>query len=289
MVADLFVSEKYKIYNANCFELLDQYPENSFHAIVTDPPYGLREFSELEKSKLRTGKGGVWRQPSCLGGHKRAAVPRFTTLTANDISSLVSFFVKFAKLSYKILVPGAHVIIASHPLLSHYVYMPFIDAGFEKRGEIMRLVQTLRGGDRPKNAEEEFSDVTVMPKSAWEPWGIFRKPCEGKVQDNLRKWKTGGLRRIDSGHPFCDVIKSSPTPRGEREIAPHPALKPQAFMRQVVRASLPLAEGIVLDPFMGAGSTIAAALNLKYGSVGIECDADWFIKAKEAITELAKI
>jgi len=34
-----------------------------------------------------------------------------------------------------------------------------------------------------------------MPRSMWEPWILFRKPIEGRVQDNLRKWKTGGFRR----------------------------------------------------------------------------------------------
>jgi hypothetical protein len=39
--------------------------------------------------------------------------------------------------------------------------------GFEKRGEVIRLVQTLRGGDRPKNAHREFAEVSVMPRSSW--------------------------------------------------------------------------------------------------------------------------
>jgi site-specific DNA-methyltransferase (adenine-specific) len=61
---------------------------------------------------------------------------------------------------------------------------------------------------------------------------LFRKPCEGRVQDNLRKWGTGGLRRISSDEPFLVVIRSSPARNGERKVAPHPSLKPQAFMRQ---------------------------------------------------------
>jgi site-specific DNA-methyltransferase (adenine-specific) len=88
------------------------------------------------------------------------------------------------------------------------------------------------------------------------------------VQDNLRKWKTGGLRRISPLEPFTDVIRSAPTRAEERAIAPHPSLKPQAFMRHIVRAALPFGIGIVFDPFMGAGSTIAAALAVGYESVG---------------------
>ena len=179
--------------------------------------------------------------------------------------------------------------IATNPLLSQLVYTALIETGFDKRGEIIRLVQTLRGGDRPKNAHDEFKDVTVMPRSCWEPWGLFRKPCEGRVQDNLRKWKTGGLRRVSLDQPFCDVIRSSPTRSIEREIAPHPSLKPQGFIREIVRAALPLGEGIILDPFMGGGSTVAAAFAVGYASIGIENDPAFFAMAKEAIPKLAAL
>jgi site-specific DNA-methyltransferase (adenine-specific) len=179
--------------------------------------------------------------------------------------------------------------IATNPLLSHCVYLPMLEAGLEKRGEITRLVQTLRGGDRPKNAHVEFCGVTVMPRSGWEPWGLFRKPGEGRVQDNLRKWKTGGLRRISVTEPFADVISSAPTRPEERRLAPHPSLKPQAFMRQIVRAALPLGEGTVLDPFMGAGSTIAACIALGYDGIGIELDPAYFDMAQSAIPALARL
>jgi site-specific DNA-methyltransferase (adenine-specific) len=188
-----------------------------------------------------------------------------------------------------VLVPGAHVFIATNPLVSYLVYEPFIKAGFEKRGEIIRIVHTLRGGDRPKNAHTEFSQVTVMPKSCWEPWGLFRKPCEGRVQDNLRKWKTGGLRRISATEPFKDLIYSSPARGEERKAAPHPSLKPQSFMRQIVRASLPFGEGVILDPFMGSGSTIAAAAACHLSSIGLERNEEYFLMAVKAIPTLMKL
>ena len=89
--------------------------------------------------------------------------------------------------------------------------------------------------------------------------------------------------------PFEDVIRSAPTRPEERAIAPHPSLKPQAFMRQIVRASLPLGTGVVLDPFMGGGSTIAAAVAVGYDSVGIEIDPVFFKISKQAITRLAEL
>ena len=279
----------YEILNVDAFEWLRGRPRNTIHAVLADPPYGLLEYSEEQKQKLRSGKGGVWRIPPSFDGCERRPLPRFTVLKEQHKSQLEAFFSKLAALLAPVLVPGAHVFIATNPLVSHLVYGPFIRAGFEKRGEIIRVVQTLRGGDRPKNAHHEFAEVSVMPRSCWEPWGLFRKPCEGRVQDNLRKWKTGGLRRLSASVPFRDLIVSSPTRRPEHQIAPHPSLKPQHFLRQLARAALPFGEGIVLDPFMGSGSTIAACAAVGLRSIGLEIDPEYFAMARSAIPKLASL
>ncbi len=277
----------YDIVRADAFDWLARANPCSIHAVVTDPPYGLLEYTPRELEKMKNGKGGVWRIPPSFDGCKRKPLPRFTVLGTEDRAVLGSFFERLAELLLPVLVPGAHVFIATNPLVSHLVYGPFIKVGFEKRGEIIRVVHTLRGGDRPKNAHNEFSDVTVMPKSCWEPWGLFRKPCEGRVQDNLRKWKTGGLRRVSSKAPFKDLILSSPARGIERRIAPHPSLKPQSFVRQIVRAALPVGEGVICDPFMGSGSTVAAAAACGLPSIGIEIDPDYFRMAQDVIPRLA--
>jgi site-specific DNA-methyltransferase (adenine-specific) len=235
------------------------------------------------------GRGGVWRIPPTFDGCRRRPLPRFTVLTDAHREALRDFFSEFSRLLYRVLVPGAHVFIATNPLVSYLVYEPFIRSGFEKRGEVIRVVHTLRGGDRPKNAHLEFSDVSVMPKSCWEPWGLFRKPCEGRVQDNLRKWGTGGLRRISAHEPFRDLIYCAPARGRERQIAPHPSLKPQRFLRQIVRASLPLGRGLILDPFMGSGSTIAAAMACGLRGIGIESNRDYHAMAVDSIPRLAAL
>jgi site-specific DNA-methyltransferase (adenine-specific) len=109
------------------------------------------------------------------------------------------------------------------------------------------------------------------------------------VQDNLRRWGTGGFRRPTKDRPFGDLIRSHPTPAHERKIAPHPSLKPQAFMRQIVRAALPLGRGIVVDPFMGAGSMLAAANTVGYQSIGVEIDQRFFKMATTAVKRLYEI
>jgi len=276
-----------EVFEADCLNWLRQQQPNTIHSVVTDPPYGLFEYTEEQQKKLRIGRGGVWRIPPSFDGVQRAPLPRFTVLSSQDLRALELFFFEWARTLIPILVPGANVVVATNPLLSYLVSGALANAGLERRGEIVRLVMTMRGGDRPKAAHDEFPDVSVMPRSMWEPWLIFRKPLEGRVQDNLRKWGTGGFRRPSPDKPFGDVIASSPTHRSERQLAPHPSLKPQQFLRTLVRGVLPLGRGIVLDPFCGTGSTLAAAEAVGYSSVGVEKDPHYFEIAKRALPRLA--
>ncbi len=284
-----FKFESVRLHHADCLEWLGKQTAASVHAVVTDPPYGLVEYEKEQQDKLRSGRGGVWRIPPAYDGHTRSPLPRFTTLGPKDRERLGEFFREWAEALSPVLVPGAHVLVASNPLLSYLVSAALADAGLERRGEIVRLVMTMRGGDRPKNAHREFPDLSVMPRSMWEPWLLYRKPLDGRVQDNLRKWGTGALRRISDEKPFGDVIQSHPTRASERALAPHPSLKPQSFLRQIVRAVLPLGRGRVLDPFAGSGSTLAAAAAVGYDAVGVEADPEYFRMAKRAIAALARL
>jgi site-specific DNA-methyltransferase (adenine-specific) len=280
---------KAKLYTSDCMSWLASQPANSIHAVITDPPYGIREYSAQEQGKLRRGRGGMWRIPPSFDGHVRSPLPRFTVLDDDDRAFLLVFFKNFARLLHRVVVPGGNIAVASNPLLAHIVSSAFGAGGFEIRGSVVRLTMTMRGGDRPKNAHTEFDGVSVMPRSMWEPWVIARKPIEGRVQDNLRRWKTGGWRRPSEERPFGDVIRSSPATQRERKIANHPSLKPQSFLRQLVRASLPLGEGVVLDPFAGSGSTLAACNFVGYESIGVEKDPVYAKMAARAIEPLSRL
>jgi site-specific DNA-methyltransferase (adenine-specific) len=283
--------EKSAIILADCFEWMKRMPESSIHAIVTDPPYGVKEYDFDQLEKRANGNGGLWRIPPSFDGHERSPLPRFTAFTQPDLLRIEDFFITWAKLALKILRPGGHIFLASNALLSQMIFTAIANVGFEFRGQVIRLVRTLRGGDRPKNAEKEFTDVCTMPRSCYEPWGIFRKPIPNgmKVSDCLQEFGTGGLRRKPDGKPFEDVIESERTPQAERKIADHPSLKPQSLLRQLVYTSLPLGKGIIVDPFMGSGSTIAACEAIGYTGIGIERYEEYYLMGLDAIPALTQL
>ena len=292
----------YELHRGNAFHILqERYGENSIHAVVTDPPYGVVEFETAQVEKMREGVGGVWRIPPELDGSERKPLPRFTVLTDEDKEKLRTFFRTFGEAVERVLRPGGHVFVASTQLLMHEVSKQLGTAGLERRDVLVRESKTLRGGDRPKGAHDhpEYDMVSSMPRVWWEPWLLYRKPFDGRLEDNLDEWQTGGLRRESADRPFVDLLENGKTPKGETEIVrnahpdedseAHPNLKPQYLMRELCHAALPLQEGTVLDPFMGSGSTVAAAHALGYDAVGIELDETFFGMAENAIPELATV
>jgi DNA modification methylase len=281
----------YSLHNADCFKWLETAQENSIHAVVTDPPYGLIEFSEKERGILQNGhRGGVWRIPPKFDGAVRDPLPRFTILSDEEKNNLRAYMRDWGVALNRVLVPGAHVCVAGNPSLQYLVQSAMADAGFEVRSAIMRLYVGLRGGDRPKLAEKEFPDVCVTPRGHYEPWMLFRKPIsERTVAENLRRWGTGGLRRLAEDKALPDIIQSTRTPDVEASLSKHPTIKPQHLLRILVRAMLPRGKGTVLDPFAGSGSTLAAAEAVGYHSVGVELDQHYYEDAIKLIPLLAKV
>lgn len=277
--------------HADCLEWLKKLPVNTLHGIVTDPPYGIREYDPEELEKRTTGNGGVWRIPPAFDGHTRTPVPRFTALNEKDRTIIRHFFTAWGKAALHALRPGGHIFIASNTFMSQCVFEALAASGLEYRGMIMRTVRTLRGGDRPKNFEQEFPDVCSMPRGCYEPWGIFRKrlPARMTVGECLREFQTGGLRRNADGNPFEDLIESTRTPKAERLIANHPSLKPQVFMRKLIHAILPLGTGLIADPFMGSGSTVAAAEALHLHAIGVEKNIAYFEMAARSTLPLSQL
>ena len=282
--------KKYEIHHENCFKWLETQPEESLEAVCSDPPFGIVEFLPHEIEKLRRGRGGVWRLPPTIGGSQRSPLPRFTTLNKPELEHVYRYFKELGSALHRVLVPGAHVFLAGTPMLQHLVQRGMADAGFEVRGAVMRLYRGFRGGDRPKSAEQEFPEVCVTPRGTYEPWMLFRKPIsERTIAMNLKRWRTGALRRVSTNQPLPDTIPSGKTPKIEEAISNHPTLKPQHLLRILARSVLPLGEGTVLDPFCGSGSMLAACQAIGYNSIGIELDDIYFSSLESNIAALANL
>src|SRR5437764_5793542 len=100
--------------HADSFQWMKSIPEGSLHAIVTDPPYGVKEYDNDQLEKRVNGKGGIWRIPPAFDGAIRAPLPRFTALNQKERKRVRDFFVEWSRLCVHALRPGGHVIVATN-------------------------------------------------------------------------------------------------------------------------------------------------------------------------------
>lgn len=81
-------------------------------------------------------------------------------------------------------------------------------------------------------------------------------------------------------------IKSGLTPKSEKKWGSHPTQKPVYVMEQIIQRHSNDGD-VILDPFMGSGSTGVASLNLNRDFIGIELSKEYFDIAKNRIEEVS--
>jgi len=120
--------------------------------------------------------------------------------------------------------------------------------------------------------------------------GSGQLDCEPQAAHVLGRWpanlihdgsdEVAGLLRDSSRFFYC--AKASKRDRGDNN---HPTVKPTELMRYLCRLVTPPG-GVVLDPFMGSGSTGKAAAIEGFDFIGIERQEEYFLIAEKRIREL---
>ncbi len=192
-VSGCFGGVPYSIACVDCFEWMERGPEHSVHAIVTDPPYGLKEYTPEQTPKLRRKKGGVWRIPPSFDGCERNPLPRFTVLTDADREGLREFFSAFAKKAFRILVPGGHVF--TPPTLCFRIWCICRSSKRASRSgaRLSDWSKRCAAGIDRKMRMKSSQKSPLCRDRAGSPGGSFENPARGGF-----RIISGGTRRADS-------------------------------------------------------------------------------------------
>ena len=116
---------------------------------------------------------------------------------------------------------------------------------------------------------------TPQLKPQFEPIILAQKPKDGTFINNWLTHETGLISPAQSimGTGFPGTILEAPKPKKGAELG-HLTVKPVTVMRQLIR--LFTVDGqVVLDPFMGSGTTAVAAVQDKRKFIGFEIDPDY--------------
>jgi DNA modification methylase len=264
----------HELFNADCSDALKNFPENSFDAIVTDPPYGLGSkdpsaedieaylnegVSPTQKDFMGMGwqipTVGIWKE--CFRVLKPGRHLCFFAATRTwDImlaGALKAGFISDGSLSQ----PFGSDILA-------WVY----SSGFPKSLNIEAQVKKL-GGDSDK-----WKGYGTALKPSFEPIVCLRKPGPS----------VEGLTPLEA--PFFYGAKASKSEKSDGLEAngnSHPTVKPIHLMEWLVEATTRPQESI-LDPFCGSGSTGVASILRGRRFVGVERDPKFYKIANTRLT-----
>jgi len=142
--------------------------------------------------------------------------------------------------------------------------------------KLRRANDEIRGHDDKGGASRFFTQADFGPKD----WPFFYQPKASK------KERHSGLDDLPSkfsptmGNGIGDKPQDPETATLKKNI--HPTVKPVQLMKHLVKLVTP-PQGVVLDPFMGSGSTGIACVLEGFDFIGIEIDSDYLKIAQTRI------
>lgn len=302
---------KNKILEGDALELFKKIPDNSIDLVLTDPPYFLDKLDsnwDLEEVNSKKNMKVITSLPAGMKFSREQGV------------NLYNWYSMIAKEAHRVLKPGGYFFTFSSPRLYHRIASAVDDAGFEIRDAFMWLYTQSQAkamaldhvikkrkdlSDEQKEALSNKLDGWKTPqlKSNYEPIVFGRKETEGNNLDNVLKYEVGLLNtnvttgdgmfpsNIISTDPISDDIDrafliSKPSKKEKREYNFHKTVKPIEICEHLIRLSVLSEDAIVLDPFMGSGTTAVAAKILGLNYLGFEINKEYIEIANKRLDEL---
>ena len=283
----------------DALEVLPRLPANSVDLVLTDPPYFLDKLDNEWTS-----------QRAARRFYKSQAVfhlPPGMKFDPHQGRRMYEWYLEISRELFRVLKPGGFFFSFASPRLFHRVACAVEDAGFHIRDcflwlytqnqpkamELFHFIERMPLDEHTKQSLKERLKGWKTPqvKSCYEPIIVAQKPCKGTFLENMLQYGTGlfntavriGQNMFPANVLLIDKIEEAldkyfliPKPSVEERGAfnQHQTVKPLALCEYLIQLSIP--EGaVVLDPFLGSGTTALAARNLKRHYIGIEINPEY--------------
>lgn len=296
-----------KLLHNDCMKEVIKLEDNSIDCIITDPPYFI---DKLDQN---------WSSTNIKEDKKNSHIkhlPKGMKFDKKQVKELYDFYLDLSKILFNKLKPGGYFLSFSSPRLYHAIAMSCEIAGFEIRDMInWTYTQTMPKGmsvshiikkmdlsesEKEKLIKEYENFKTPQIRSCFEPICVAMKPI-GKLTfiKNELQFNTGLLdfsQKVgaDSDRIPANIITteeynetydknfmvSKPSKKEKGENNTHITVKPLSLIEHLIK--LFSKEGaVILDPFLGSGTTAVACMNTSRKCIGIEINQEYFEICKE--------
>lgn len=295
-------NNNFQIINGDCLTELKKLENNSIDCIITDPPYFI---DKLDNN---------WSSDEINDGKKNSHIshlPKGMKFDKSQVKNLYDFYLELSKLLFLKLKPGGYFLSFSSPRLYHAIAMACELSGFEIRDMInWTYTQTIPKGmsvshiidkmkitdEEKKRLKDEYKDFkTPQIKSCFEPICVAMKPI-GQLTfiKNELIYKTGLLdfsqkvginndrvpANIITTEEFNEIydknfLVSKPSKKEKGKNNTHITVKPVELIEHLIKL-FSKKNSLVLDPFLGSGTTALACKNTQRKCIGIEINEEYY-------------
>jgi len=293
----------------DCMDGLKNIPSGSIDMVCTDPPYFLDKLNS-NWNKATLDKSG---SSSMVGN-----LPKGMKFDRNQSKKFNEFYSKVSDEVFRVLKPGGAFLSFSSPRLYHSMAMAIEDSGFEIR-DMLGWVYTqsqvkafsqdhiiekdkTRTTEQKARLKELCKDwKTPQLKPAIEPICFAVKPIEGRYIDNFEKYNVGLLNtsiKVGENHFPSNIILTEeitesmdrvflipkPTKTEKGNYNTHLSVKPVNLIKHLIKL-FTKENSVILDPFMGSGTTCIACLESNRKFIGFEINQEYINIAERRIKE----
>lgn len=284
-----------KIINDSCIDYLSTLDDNSIDCVITDPPYF------IDKLDSKWSANNV--QSDIPNSHIKH-LPKGMKFDKKQTKDLFDFYKKISTVLFKKLKPGGYFLSFSSPRLYHSIAMACDQAGFEVRDMINwvytqsmpkgmsmdHIIKRLNISNSEKDKlKDKYTDMkTPMLKSCFEPICVCMKPVESSFLKNELKYNTSlidfsqkvgviqdrvpaNIITTENQNDIYDknFLVSKPSAKEKGKTNTHITVKPILLMEHLIRI-YSKEEALILDPFIGSGTTAIACKNTNRRCIGID-------------------
>jgi len=296
------MNEKFlnKIILGDAKEVLIKIEDNSIDLVLTDPPYFLHKMDNNWNHKEVSNLTDY-----CI---TIKSLPPGMKFDKNKGIRFYEWYLVISKEINRVLKPGGFFFSFSSPRLYHRAVSAIDDAGFlirdcfiwlytQNQPKAMSLDHFIDKLEYDEETKAEIKEMlngwkTPQLKSCFEPIVMAQKECEETFLNNMMKYKVGLLNtnvkigndmfpaNVLTTHDINNKIDkyfllSKPDKKEKGEFNVHKTVKPLSICEYIIKLTTYSEDAVVLDPFVGSGTTAVAAKILGRKFIGIDINKEY--------------
>lgn len=283
----------------DAMEILHSIENNTMDVVLTDPPYFLDKMDNNWNHEAIS---------STKYQHAVKSLPAGMKFDREQGKRFYTWYLEISKELYRVLKPGGFFFSFSSPRLYHRMTCAVDDAGFSIRDcfiwlytqnqvKAMSLNHFIDRLDSDQETKVKLKErlngwKTPQVKSCFEPIVMAQKQCDRTFLNNILKHNVGLLSTmvkigqnmfpsnvlaIEGIGEVIDkyFLLQKPTREEKGKYNIHKAVKPLAICEYLIQLSAFSDDAVILDPFVGSGTTAVAAKRLGKRFIGIDSNRQY--------------